>query len=67
MQKWEYLYVRGHNEKIDWINGTAAGGRIEIWNFLNEMGQEGWELISTWIESSWKYLILKRPVGESEQ
>lgn len=47
MQKWEYLYVRGHNEKIDWINGVAAGGRIEIWTFLNQMGQEGWELTST--------------------
>lgn len=66
MQKWEYLYVRGHNEKIDWINGVAAGGRIEIWTFLNQMGQEGWELTSTWLESSWKYLILKRPLVDGE-
>ena len=72
--KQEYLYVRADDDQIKLINGRPVQksnlkrildiGGEDIFAFLAEVGQEGWELVSTTgigRSSSWR-LVFKRPV-----
>jgi hypothetical protein len=52
MQKWEYLFIkrlgtglRSHDTVLYSVNGKRLESE-EIWSVANEMGQQGWELIS---------------------
>jgi hypothetical protein len=66
MQKWEYLalYYSGGNRYADTSGRTwktASGERVnDIISFLNQLGEEGWELIGREDEP----YIFKRPKQE---
>ena len=60
MQKWEYLqlivgvsqpYLRsGKPEQMASANGVSimeGGEKFDVYNYLNNLGKEGWELVST--------------------
>lgn len=69
MPRWEYLFVTAElfdyayrprtindREERDWFNGPT------IASFSNELGAEGWELISV-AQGQTMHLIFKRLVG----
>jgi hypothetical protein len=70
MQKWEYMIVTGISNLVSMINGKRVEdlkvplfGPIkgkEVCDFLNEMGNQGWEAVSTTTESSRFTVLLKR-------
>lgn len=50
MQKWEYLEVWHHD--YQWVDSLGRSGRLpQAWNvpmaagLLNELGEQGWELL----------------------
>lgn len=46
MQKWEYLFMCQSSTHL-MINGKATNhDRSNVWGAANELGSEGWELIS---------------------
>ena len=73
MQKWEYLHVRSVKFNFDndtWVyqmNGNISERGPE-WQLLNELGEEGWNLVSTYADSQKVNLfILKRPKSPATQ
>ena len=73
MQKWEYMFVSAALKDKEWrikkINGKEqAIGKttITLYDYANQMGDEGWELISApytadEFNSPTPRLIFKRP------
>jgi len=70
MQKWEYLYVRVSENKVLMINNQKEGkfglitGSVKgepVHEFLNRMGQDGWEVIALTHDAALVF-ILKRPI-----
>jgi hypothetical protein len=68
MQKWEYLtLIVGHgNGKVDSID--ANGSRIlskakvsELYEYLNKIGLNGWEMVSVRFSDPTEYYYFKRP------
>lgn len=65
MQKWEYLWVEFGDRMVKRINDTSVLEGIvyvkgeKIGDFLNRMGKDGWEAVST----NNYYIILKRPLA----
>jgi len=58
MKNWEYLYALAVNNEVVEVNGAVIGtalrgfvttyaGRPTLTDFLNQSGQEGWELVGT--------------------
>jgi hypothetical protein len=56
MKNWEYLYALAENNEVIEVNGAMTGtalrgfvttyaGRPTLTDFLNQSGQEGWELV----------------------
>jgi hypothetical protein len=56
MKIWEYLYALAENNEVIEVNGAMIGtalrgfvttytGRPTLTDFLNQSGQEGWELV----------------------
>jgi hypothetical protein len=78
MQKWEYIVMQvGYSSNeggglVKLINGqinqTWGKNKIPIYDVLNSLGQEGWELVGIEMRKelteSWKdpLYIMKRPV-----
>ena len=74
MQKWEYLYIEINlSNVVEKINGQwVAEGNVftgikgkKTWEFLNILGQEGWEavgidIINVQAASYGRSLLLKR-------
>ncbi len=71
MQKWEYMTFGVYGEKVLAVNGESIDKNVSFFGkpngeplteFLNKMGQEGWELSgSLGVEEDWMG-ILKRPL-----
>ena len=70
MQKWEYLEVI-YADVVTSVNGKTIGevGLLrakgpKVWEFLNEMGQQGWEVVglASWGDAGWSRVLLKRPL-----
>jgi hypothetical protein len=69
MQKWEYLrlYVYYLLDKIDTvsINGKSDDLKGKDWEalqiYINELGKEGWELVSHSMSEHEEALYFKRP------
>jgi hypothetical protein len=48
MQKWEYLYIDAFMNEVKELNGKPMNrGKDSLPAFMNELGEQGWELIST--------------------
>lgn len=48
MQKWEYLIVFTNGTQVFNVQGTPLPHPLpKCWDFLNQRGDEGWELIGT--------------------
>jgi len=74
LTKWEYLYVRADNDKVQSVNGQRAQksrikhalviGGEDLVAFLASVGEEGWELVSTagMGRPEELSLIFKRPI-----
>ena len=56
MKNWEYLYALAENNEVVEVNNAMIGtalrgfvttytGRPTLTDFLNQSGQEGWELV----------------------
>ena len=70
MQKWEYMVVMGISNLVSLINGKRAEdlkiplfGPIkgkDVYEFINELGSQGWEAVSITTESSRFTVLLKR-------
>ena len=70
MQQWEYLFVAAKASYVYAVNGDGKSTNPFTWDFLNQKGREGWELVATTSKQTadWHYseFILKRPlVAES--
>ena len=62
MQTWEYREVTGING--NWVcgDGTVIAASTEpAETMLNQLGRDGWELVSTALDSSFWYHF-KRPI-----
>jgi hypothetical protein len=46
MSKWEYLEFETEYYQVDRINGKTHSDKKFIWQYLNDVGMEGWEIIS---------------------
>ena len=69
MQKWEYIFlISTINENGDWvpkrINGVVlpewAVGK-EMYEISNELGEQGWELVSIAVAENSYRIVFKRP------
>ena len=67
MQKWEYLYVVAYEDNVQRINDEKpVRDTSKLPNFLQEVGQDGWELVGLTPYSdgaSRCRLIFKRPLS----
>ena len=72
MQKWEYLFVNTLLKGDTWYAKTANGKHLNsksdttMYDFANQMGEDGWELVSAPYTSDQDNrikprLIFKRP------
>jgi hypothetical protein len=67
MQKWDYLFLTARYEGVwhPWLVDDVAvpnGNRITLAGFMNDLGQQGWELVSTTNVTAHQYnLFFKRP------
>jgi hypothetical protein len=47
MQKWEYLILFTDGTRVTHVQGTPLPHPHPFfWDFLNQLGNEGWELVS---------------------
>jgi hypothetical protein len=54
MQKWEYLIIRVNSDSNDLVETTKQ---------INELGQDGWELVGGSQYNYIQTLIFKRPIS----
>lgn len=67
MPKWEYYYVRfDYYTGPFWLNGAVASSQpaSNLYELLNRLGKEGWELVVSHTESATTGLIFKRQLSE---
>ena len=64
MQKWEYTQItlrRPSGRWMVWVPGKDQPLKDQaVWNYLNQVGQQGWELVNTNQEGESFYLWFKR-------
>ena len=60
MQKWEYLEVRRIiTQYVSTINGgDVEKQNIQFYDYINKLGQEGWELVTA---ADRTFLFFERP------
>jgi len=62
MQKWEYLFATVHTQGVLRVYGELQEPGIGLKKFLTEVGEQGWELVSTMEDrDSVLSLFFKRP------
>lgn len=74
MTKWEYLYIKVHNDHVEEVNSKSVvkfegffsfGSSPSVPEFLEKAGQEGWEAVGICPASEEAYywrLLFKRPI-----
>ena len=63
MTRWEYYYIRfDYHTGPFWINSAVSSSQpaSNLFELLNQLGIEGWELVASHTESSTTGLIFKR-------
>ena len=64
MQQWEYKFVQtmSHFVAVE-VNGEKLEPQQSIWIYANELGKDGWELITTLTtrKSDTTMCVFKRP------
>ena len=68
MQKWEYLFlIPGHHKNQDYpysVNGQELKNwkrGPNLYDYCNQLGEEGWELVGYTFPRYGAYLTFKRP------
>lgn len=75
MQKWEYMVIRIYGGAVMLINGQEVGSMVANqpvgemqYEYLNRVGEEGWDVVSTAGVRGGTDIILKRPfMNETEE
>ena len=71
MQNWEYLVVRTYGGVVMLTNGQEVGKLVNsqpvgemLFEYLNEVGEDGWEVVGMAEARGGVELVLKRPLAE---
>ena len=71
MQKWEHIFVRSYGGVVMLVNGQEVGQMTDmlpvgemLYEFLSEIGEEGWEVVGMAGVRDRTELVLKRPLVE---
>ena len=74
MAKWEYQVVRTYGGVVMMINGQEVGKIVSnqpvgelLYEYLNKVGQEGWEVVGMAEARGGVELVLKRPLVDEEE
>jgi hypothetical protein len=51
MSGWDYLEFETEYYQVDRINGKTQSDKKFIWQFLEQIGHEGWDVFSTLYDS----------------
>jgi hypothetical protein len=71
MQRWEYIILQINHDRVRYLNDDFLGTDTwredscpNLYQYLNALGQEGWEIIGTLSASGFVFerLIAKRPI-----
>ncbi len=72
MDKWEYKVVRTYGGVVMMTNGQELGKIVSnqpvgvmLFEYLNEVGEEGWEVVGMAETRGGIELVLKRPLVEA--
>ena len=69
MDKWEYMSIEVEKNKVVRVNGRPysgdffdqlIGSKPEVWEFLNKLGGEGWEVFEVRKEGEIREFLAKR-------
>ncbi len=73
MRKWEHLVIRSYGGVVMTVNGQAAAEMVGgqpvgemLYEFLNNAGEDGWEVVGMAGVREGTELVLKRPWVEDE-
>ena len=61
MQKWEYRYAWIDENSVLFIDGQFVNSKPNLSDFLDELGNDGWELCNAVGNDKVFTLIFKRP------
>ncbi len=71
MDKWEYLVVRTYGGVVMMVNGQEMGKIVNnqpvgviLYEYLNQVGEEHWEVVGLAEARGGIELVLKRPLIE---
>jgi len=74
MAKWEYQVVRTYGGVVMMINGQEVGKIVSnqpvgelLYEYLNKVGLEGWEVVGMAEARGGVELVLKRPLVDEEE
>ena len=69
MQKWEYSVVRTYGGVVMLTNGQEVGKIVNsqpvgqmLYEYLNEVGEDGWEVVGLAEARGGVEVVLKRPI-----
>ncbi len=69
MDKWEYRVVRTYGGVVMMVNGQEVGKIVSnqpvgemLYEYLNEVGEESWEVVGLAESRGGVELVLKRPL-----
>ncbi|GAP22939.1 hypothetical protein [Leptolinea tardivitalis] len=68
MTEWEYLEFETEYYQVDRINGKTQSEKKFVWQYLLEIGKEGWEVVSMLYDSEHRRRIyLAKRIIESNR
>jgi hypothetical protein len=62
--KWEYLFVQFWDWEVRYINEKTPKERwrkLPVSECINQLGEQGWDLVNFAVVSSSQFLVFKRP------
>jgi hypothetical protein len=69
MRGWEYLEFETEYYQVDRINGKTQSEKKFVWQYLSQIGVDGWEIISLLYDTEHRrrVYLAKRELSSSEQ